>query len=360
MLPYIGNIVLYLFILISLLYITYKVNQGKYYPRLLYKCYFLLFIYLGTYAYFTGDYAHYQHEISRLSTNPLNPTHMEFVYIFLAKWVNGDYTLWRLHVFVTMFLLLGYLLKLTRTNNFQTLFWYSLFILPDAVGGRCPIAITAYFIAVVYLSRRKYLQGFFFAILGAFMHKTILPILLFLPFSRIKINSKLFVLSYPLFLIVGITFNRYLIDYLAAYGFISKESFEGYLQYDKHLFASIGGTIGFFIMFLPYNFAVIANIKALLGYKIKIKDISIVRLRSFTNVFVLFLLLGLFLFGTTSPMFYRYYEMLKYPLLLLLPYMYPKLYQLRLTKNNFNLLMLFMFSQLYSVSLSAYYEYCAN
>ena len=88
MLPYIGNIVLYLFILISLLYITYKVNQGKYYPRLLYKCYFLLFIYLGTYAYFTGDYAHYQHEISRLSTNPLNPTHMEFVYIFskVGKW----------------------------------------------------------------------------------------------------------------------------------------------------------------------------------------------------------------------------------------------------------------------------------
>lgn len=358
MFPYISNVILYVFILFSLLYYSYRINHGKSYSKVLYNFYLILFVCLGTFAYFTGDYLHYKDEISRLNDNILNPTHIEPIFVLLITWVGGDYTLWRLCVYIITFVLLGYFLKLVHGNNFHTLFWYSLFILPGAVSGRASIAIIAFFIATIYLIRKKYIVGLFFYVLAILTHKSILPLLLLLPFTRVKINNKIVLLLLPICLWVGVCFNLFLINFLKEMGLIQQNIYETYLEYDNSLFASIGAIISFFISVLPYNICVICFTIALLSAKQNMKNAFVDHLRSFTSAFLVFLLLSLCLFGFTNPMFYRYYGMLKYLLLLLLPYIYPQLYSLYLTKKNFGLLSLFIFSQIYIVSLSAYYEYC--
>lgn len=355
MLPYICNIITYIFILFSLLAIIYKLNHGRIFNNQLYKIYYLIFILFGTFAFFGGDYIHYKDEIARLSTNYLTITHIETIYVILVKLTNGNYHLWRLVIYTTIFLLLNHFLKQTYQKHPNTILWYALFILPDAVNGRVPIGILSYFISAVYFIKGKRFLGFCFFIFAAISHKSILPILLLLPFIKVKLNYKLLPLIIVCIPILGIICKLFIIDKLIEIGVIRAASFENYSQVDNEIFSSIGGFFKFIFSVIPYNIVVIYFIFKLI--KTKFHDIYLERLQSFTIIFTLYLIMCLFMFGYTNPMFYRYYSMLKYPMLILLPQVFPKVYQLRFTPKNFYFFIYFAFIQIYTVTLSAYYQY---
>lgn len=359
MLPYIGNLALYLFILISLLCIVYQTNHGKRYPGLYYKLYWFLFILLGTFAYFTGDYMHYKEEISRLTDSISNPTHLEPIYVWLISFTGGNYTLWRFCVYVITFSLLIYFLRLAKQNNFYTLFWCSLFILPGIVSGRSSIAIIAYFIGIIYFMQKRYGYGIMFLFFAIIAHKSILPLLLLLPFAVVRVNKKQILFISLITFVVVVSLIKPLIQNLIAMNILKEDSFYHYLEYNGSIFGSIGSVIEFIIGVMPYNIAIISFIISLWKIKFYTHEMDlIVRLQMFTFIFVLFLLTCLFSFGYSNPMFYRYYGMIKYPLLLLMVYVYPKFTKLCLTKSSFFILLIFLFSQIYSVALSAYYQYC--
>lgn len=356
MLPYIGNIFTYILCVISLLYIVYQENHGKVYGKRLYSFYLLTFILFGTFAYFAGDYVHYRDEIERLQSSLLNVTHLEPIYVILIWLTNGNYHLWRLCIYLTIFLLLNKYLKLANQNNYHTLFWFAFFLLQESVTGRVPISILSFFICLLYFIDKKRLLGACFLVLAAITHKSILPILLLIPAHCIKLKSKYIPILLCFLPAIGLICNLFLFDYLINWGIIRKESFEVYSQTEYSFTTSIGGIIEFILYTIPYNILIL--IYAVKLFKTQYTDERFDHLRNFCLWFMLLLLLLLFMFGFNNPMFYRYYLMIKYPLLLLLPYSFPNLYQFRLTKSNFYFFLYFFFMLVYKISLSAYYEYC--
>lgn len=317
----------------------------------------MLFVIFGTFAYYTGDYAHYKNEVARLYGNLLNPTHMEMIYVFLIDLTNGNYTLWRLCVFSVMFLLLHIFLKLSNQNTFHALFWYALLILPSAVSGRAPIGALSLFIGIIFFIKGGYhyllsILFFFFSILA---HKSIVPLFLLIPFAKIPFNSKLYPLLLLILPIVGILVESFLLVLFVNQGWINEDGYKHYISYEAPFLDSIGGIVEFLVYTLPFNFFVLLFIAQML--KIKISDKLYVHLRGVTFIFIVFLIVALVIFGYTNPMFYRYFEMLKYLLLLLLPFVFPKLYQMRFTYGNFLFLFVFIGGQVFRIMLWAFYEY---
>lgn len=356
MLPYIGNILIYILCVISLLYIVYQENHGKVYGKQLYKLYFLIFILFGTFAYFGGDYVHYKDEYIRLSNNLFAYTHLEPIYVVLIKLTQGSYHLWRFCIFLTIFLLLKHYLKIANQDNYHALFWFALFILPETVNGRSPLSILSYFICILHFNKKQRLLGFCFLLLASITHKSILPLILLIPLYKVRLSSQYVPFLLICFPAIALFCNIYLFDYLINIGIIRQASFEGYLQKEYTSFSSIGGVVQFFITTIPYNCIMLLYVIKL--FKKKITDNGFNKFYNFSLWFILLLLFLLVLFGFYNPMFYRYYDMLKYPLLLLLPYTFPKLYQLRLTKRNFYFFLYFFFSQIFNIALYAYYQYC--
>lgn len=356
MLPYVGCVVLYIVIISSLLFVVHKHNRGVISCGS-YRLYFLLFIIFGTFAYYTGDYAHYQDEVARLHTNLLSSTHLEMVYVLLVDLTNGNYTLWRLCVFSVMFLLLHIFLKSSNQNTSYALFWYALLILPSAVSGRSPIGILSFFIGIILIIKGGYhyllaILFFFFAVIG---HKSIVPLFLLIPFTKFRFNSKLYPLLLLVLPIMGIIIESLFIGFLINHNLIDEEYYKGYIQYEAPFLSSIGGVVEFLVYTLPYNFFVLAFIVKML--KAKNHDDLYVHLKNVCFVLIVILIVALFIFGFTNPMFYRYYEMLKYPLLLLLPFVFPKLYQMRFTYGNILFLFVFLGGQVFRIMLWAFYEY---
>lgn len=356
MLPYIANICTYIICVTSLFYIIYQENHGKIYNKQFYILFFLVFILFGTFAYFGGDYEHYKEEYIRLSNNPFVSTHLEPIYVILAQITQGNYHLWRFCIFLTIFLLFNHYIKIVNQNNYHTLLWFALFILPETINGRSPLSILSYFICILYFIKKKRLLGFCFLLLASITHKSILPLILIIPLYKIKLSSKYIPLLLIFFPTIAFLSNIYLFDYLIDIGIIRQASFEGYSQKEYTSFASIGGFLQFIIIVIPYNCIILIYLIAL--FRKRIMDTILCEFYNFCLWFILLLVFLLILFGFYNPIFYRYYDMLKYPLLLLLPYTFPELYHFRLTKRNFYIFLYFFFSQIFYISLYSYYQYC--
>lgn len=349
------NIVLFIFIVLSLFCIVNRLNKGNCVKisRFWYYLFFVIFFFYGTYFVISGDYIAYQSEVYNVYRNPLYGTHLEFPYVYLIYILDGDFLKWRYCIYGVMTILLYVFFRQSKIDTIHGLFWFSLLVLIDSLGGRSPIGIISYFIGAILFCQKKYYQGILFLLFSYFAHKSIAPLFLLLPFTIIPINKKtLLLLSLFFCIVLGLTSN-YVFNKLISFGVIEEDLFVSYLSYKSGVFNSISGSVEFFIYICPiYCFCLYFIYKLVqsswdnqVGGKIK----------QFTYVFVLMCFILFLLFGWRNPMFYRYWSMFKYLMLVSFPYVLPRLYQFRATKRNMYFFLVFFIGALYHTLLLAYY-----
>ena len=163
------------------------------------KLVFGVFITLGTFAIFTGDYLGYQQLVADVVDGQSN-AEMEPVYIWLIDIVAGNIHWFRFAIFLISFILLYYLLKKTDNLDFRILFIYALIELLTVIDGRQQISIYLFFIGCIFIwkNHRKYL-GLLFIFVGLFTHKSAVFLLLAIPFIFIEFTKREKCLLYILF-----------------------------------------------------------------------------------------------------------------------------------------------------------------
>lgn len=352
---FILDVILFVFIIFSLFCIVNRQNRGKgmNMNRIWYNLFFVIFFFYGTYFVISGDYLAYQTEVDKVYRNPLYGTHLEFIYIYLIYLFDGDFLSWRYCVYGIMTILLYVYFNKSRIDTIHGLFWFSLFVMIDSLGGRSPIGIISYFVGVVLLCQKKYYLGVLFLLFSYFAHKSIAPLFLLLPFTIISINKKILLWSALFFSVVGGVISNYIFNKLMSLGIINGDFYVDYLSYKSGAFNSISGSIEFFIYTCPiYCFCLYFICKLIQsGWG----NQALGKIKQFTCVFVLMCFFLFVLFGWRNPMFYRYWSMFKYLMLVSFPYVLPRLYQFRMTKRNMCFFLVFFVGALYHTLLLAYY-----
>lgn len=352
-----GNVFVYIIIVSSLIHLIREQQRGKQYKL---PYWFLLpcFIWLGTYAYCTGDYAHYGDIVSRLGINIENATHIERYYVVLIELTNANYEIWRLIIYVLIFLLMYQALWLSKRDSYYSLLWFSLLMLPEAINAvRTTLAFWAFLVGLLYVNNggKKSVLSIIYFWIAIEAHKSIAPLLLLLPFCFIRLNRVMMVSLCFLVPISSILLENTVFSFLVDHGLVAREDVINYSTYSRGVMNSIGDTIEFFIYRIPYIVISVALVIRLIKLNRVVENSDLKKIASFTNVFVLFLLGTLFLFGYNNPMYYRYEMFLWYFFLILGLYLFPRQYYLR-GKYSWYLLYYLLFVQVFRLALGGYYE----
>lgn len=352
-----SNILVYIAVVGILVYLIRTQRRGAFYK----KWYFLLlpiFIWLGTYAYCTGDYVHYRDLVFRLGINIENATHIEKYYVTLIELTNANYDVWRLVIYILVFVLMYHALCLSKRDTYYSLLWFSLMMLPEAMNAvRTTLAFWAFLVGLLYVNNggKRSILSIIFFLIAVEAHRSIAPLLLLLPFCFIRLNKMAMFALCLLVPIFSFLLEDTALSFLIGHGLVEKEGISKYSTYARGTMKSIGSTIEFFIYRIPYIIISLSLVLRHIKQNRIIEKSAFKRLGGFTNAFILFLLGALFLFGYNNPMYYRYEMFLWYFLLILVPYLYPKQYYFQ-GKNIWSFVGYMLLVQVYRLSLGGYYE----
>ena len=328
-----GHILLsFLFYNIVLLIIYRHYKRGEYYinkKNLFY--YTLLLIGFGTFGNGEGDYLHYRDTVEMFQSfaDVLSDYGMELQYNYLAYYVGGNYTLWRLVIFSIEFIGMSLMLYKAKLNTYPVLLSFIAICLVLYTYQRSYWGVIFYFLGLYLLFKKKNPLFLIIIALAYFAHTQNLVLLALLPLGFVKIKSWQLVL---VFLMIG-TLATVLGDFISS--IINSGGIEGADYINNKLSAYDGGKISYFgsslgevlifiLRYIPVLILTLLFVKTIMisrGKYINIESpyrslmnlcIGIV----ITSVVVLFASLG------TGTYFYRILSMSLFPISILLPYMY--------------------------------------
>ena len=181
-------IIFFFLCFISLTLVTVKYNTvSRYYLALIW---IVLFVFTGTFAYYTDDYDTYVDIVTRLYKNPDAAVHIEGIWIKLAEFSHNSIEIFRGITFFVLALLLIILAKCLRIQLPYIIGFYGLLCLSNhLVWLRQPVAILIFLLGFINLIHKKYLLGLILCVLTCILHKSGAMFLLFLPFVLLPINK---------------------------------------------------------------------------------------------------------------------------------------------------------------------------
>ena len=245
---------------------------------------------------------------------------MEAVYIWFIGVVHGNYYLWRLIVWGMAFFFFYESIKKLHVDNYFSLLFFCGMLLPTVVEGRYFLGLTIFFWGFILLSNRSILTkalGVLLIVSSIFFHKSVLVLVLLIPFSYIKINRVRILLLIVLFPIVLSVFNELVVNILYALS-ISPEgdlgSIDGYLL-EEETTKSIGTKILLVFRYLAFVSLIVwalwidnKNNSMQKGIRARLKTFSFCII--YVSVLIYFSILG------SPTMFNRFFIMAPYPLVL--------------------------------------------
>lgn len=218
--------------------------------------YMLLFIAYGTYGTHVGDYLRVNEMVEYIGQSPdyIIAGNFEPQYSMLAKFVHGNYVLWRLIINSIAFIGLGYFLHKSNLNDYRTLLLFtalSLFLVACNRGQWGQI----YFFFGLYLCYYRKWSYLLLTIAAYFSHASLLVLFALIPISFLKINKYLAVLFLGV-VVLSLGYFQDSFDALVSTG-IDNEYYNAKLnsytnQNTNNFFgASIGETIQSLLSFAP-------------------------------------------------------------------------------------------------------------
>ena len=196
---------LYLAVLCSSLAGVFQL-YSKQSRKILILLWFCLFVFIGTFAYFSDDYEPYVELTELAYVSPFSYTHVEPFWFWLMGLFNGNVDLFRFVSFFILSILLIAIAKCTKTSLLYFLFCYTLLCMSTHVCWiRQPIAYGVFLLGLLFLEKNK-LAFVSFIILSLFIHKSAVLLMAVLPFLFFRLDKKTVLvyvlLAFPLALIL--------------------------------------------------------------------------------------------------------------------------------------------------------------
>lgn len=220
---------LYLVILVfCLYYVNHKFTHLS--NVLIIICWFLLFILIGTYGYFTDDYESYVDTVTLAYVNPYANLHIEPFWIKLADICNGNITLFRFISFILLTLSMLLICEATSVELKSFICYYTFLCLVSHVCWiRQPLSMFIFLSGFIYLIKKHYIIAFICLVCSYYFHKIGLIFLLMCILCIIPINKKsilIYVIGLPVFFIgfnillnsASFSFMPFLLLYLESAG----------------------------------------------------------------------------------------------------------------------------------------------
>lgn len=203
------DIILFLLMLVPL---CLSINLHKNVPFVLpLKNYHLFFI-VGILVYClfdkaSGDYYHYEEIIKEMSSQRTITTHLEYVYVLIAQFIQFNYFLFRLIVWGTASSLFSICIKQTALRSDLVYILFILCSIPIFSYARVSLGICLFllgYILIVKTDQHKALIiriiiGALLILSSIFFHKSLFVLILLFPFSFIKLTPKVLLASILLF-----------------------------------------------------------------------------------------------------------------------------------------------------------------
>lgn len=154
---------------------------------------FIVFIYIGTYAYFSDDYEPYSRVVEEAYINPWANYAIEPFWVWLADFTKGEIDLYRFIVFGVIAVLLLLLSKIACLRIKYLIIFYTLFCLLFQVTGiRQSLNMLVCLLGILLVYKKHWLIGILCIILSCFLHKSGLLFALLLPLSLLPVSKKVF------------------------------------------------------------------------------------------------------------------------------------------------------------------------
>lgn len=232
----------------------------------------LLIVLFSVFAFYDTDYFHYLIAFDDIHRG--GSTHMEDIYIWIAKFVGNNYNLFRIVVWGGATFIMTRMVKKLRIPAGLYFLLLSCLFLTLFAYARVSLAMTIVFWGLGIVSNAitkhnitKYLIGILIILTAYFFHKSALfGIGVALIASLItKLNRKtvsIFILAYPILLVIVATLLADVLNYSGSESLVDIESAQGYLNHDNKE-SGIGAIIQKTLMYTPFYLSVFIYLKAI-------------------------------------------------------------------------------------------------
>lgn len=170
---------------------------------------FVAFIFLGTYAYFSDDYEPYAEVVVEAYANPLANYAIEPFWVWLADYTHGDIDSYRFITFVLIAIILLFIQKAAHIEIKYFIIYYTFFCMSTHFTGiRQALNMMLCLYGILLCFNRHWIIGLICIVLSCFLHKSGIMFALLLPLCLLPVSKKVFwlyVLVSPL-LYVGFYF----------------------------------------------------------------------------------------------------------------------------------------------------------
>lgn len=219
-----------------------------------YKMFFILVVMFATFGFITGDYFHYQ-EIFDSYAKYQELEHVEPIYLSVAKFVGGNYTLWRLVVWTVATLLYIFVMRQLKVTPSVASLCFALFTMFYFCSHRQTVAFCVVFLSICLFlsnSKSKLLKIIAIAIFIAsiFFHRSMVVYAFLFLLSLIPLNRYAYIVIICLYPLVSYLFSG-VIGY-ASEGLILDETLtENYINSDMRVNTTIWGVVSNLITLTP-------------------------------------------------------------------------------------------------------------
>lgn len=316
-----------------LLIIIYKhYRKGEYFIKTTdLVLYTLLLIAFGTYGGGEGDYWTYKMSVEQDFQSLYDvyfDRDFEIQYNYLAFFLGGNYTLWRLVIYSVQFIGMSWLLYKAKLNTYSFLICFISICLVDSIYGRVYWGIIYFFLGVFLIVEKKNPLCLIIIALCYVSHTQNLLLLALLPLSFVELKRWHLLVVILLFGILVSTFKESITDLLDSGGVEGADQLNYKMKtYDgKEGLASFGNSIGEITVFVFKNVPAVSLITYLLYVFILKRKMYLSfkkpyrRIISITFGLLLMTLISL-ASGVGGVLFYRVIMLVFFPLTLLLPYL---------------------------------------
>ncbi len=191
--------VLYLILAgISFLCLKYRLTDIS--KKIVLICWFIAFLLLGTYAYYTDDYEPYVELVDKAYITPFAYFHIEQFWIVLMEYFRGDIDGFRFISMILLSISLVLIMIRSKVNPIYFISFYTILCLNTHVCWvRQPLAYCLILLALVYYSERKFAKiviAFLLLGLALYVHKSSILLLCVLPFLFISVTKRKNILKF--------------------------------------------------------------------------------------------------------------------------------------------------------------------
>lgn len=272
------------------------------------------------YCIYSGDWLHYEEKLDFYEY--YGASGLEPIYDVILSYIGHNYILFRFIVWGSALLFLRALLYRLSVNNFRTLGFYIIWGILFFAYARVSLGLSSFFYGFSLFIKplehnRKlgYIWGAICIIISFFFHKSIILLILLIPFVFIGLTKKKFIIYCFCSLIAVFILNSllYYLDVLL----IGIDGIE-YFSNEKGA-RTLGGTIVTFCLRTPLYLLLIYLIYKLL-WKSKYENLPIYIQRFFTFVVLISLVAFIFRLSNikSQVLFYRTLYMIFIPLSIVL------------------------------------------